>query len=98
MHASLGSMRRSAGAAGADPEARAVWETIQSERAVGALHVVELVQQKGRLRPGLDRQEAIDIVWTLIEAGHYLQLVHQRGWSPERFQAWLTGQRQVPLT
>jgi AcrR family transcriptional regulator len=85
------------GAAGADPEARTVWETIQSERAVGAQHVVELVQQKGRLRPGLDRQEAIDVVWTLIEAGHYLQLVHQRGWTPERFQDWLTDTLRAQL-
>lgn len=78
------------GAAGADPEARALWEKVQSERAVGALHVVEFLEQKGRLRPGLDRAEAIDVVWTLIEPGLYFQLVHQRAWTAERFQAWLT--------
>ena len=78
------------GAAGADPEARALWERVQSERAVGAQHVIEFVQQKGPLRPGLDRQEAIDLIWTVIEPGVYFQLVHQRGWTTERFQAWLT--------
>jgi AcrR family transcriptional regulator len=78
------------GAAGADPEARDLWRKVQSERAVGAQHVIEFLEQKGPLRAGLDRQEAIDLVWTLIEPGPYFQLVHQRGWTPERFQAWLT--------
>jgi AcrR family transcriptional regulator len=78
------------GAAGADPEARALWAKVQLERAVGAQHVIEFVEQKGPLRRGLDRQEAIDLVWTLIEPGLYFQLVHQRGWTEERFQAWLT--------
>lgn len=78
------------GAAGADPEARALWETVQSERAVGAEHVIELLEQKGPLRGALDRQEAIDLVWALIEPGLYFQLVLQRGWTAERFQAWLT--------
>jgi AcrR family transcriptional regulator len=77
------------GAAGADSEARALWETVQSERAIGAEHVIEIVEQKGGLRRGLDRREAIDIVWTLIEPGLYFQLVHQRAWKVERYQAWL---------
>jgi hypothetical protein len=33
--------------------------------------VIEFLEQKGPLRPGLDRQEAIDLVWTMIEPGAY---------------------------
>jgi hypothetical protein len=49
------------------------------------------------LRSGLAHKEAIGIVWTLIEAGHYLQFVHQRGWTAEQFQAWLTDTLQAQL-
>jgi AcrR family transcriptional regulator len=85
------------GAAGADPEARAVWERVQSERVVGAQHVLADLEKKSPLRRGLDRQEAIDLLWTLIDPSHYLQLVHHRGWTPERFRAWLTATLQAQL-
>jgi AcrR family transcriptional regulator len=85
------------GAAGADLEARAVWERVQSERAVGAQHVIADLEQKSPLRRGLDRQEAIDLLWTLIDPGNYIQLVDHRGWTAERFQAWLTATLQAQL-
>jgi hypothetical protein len=85
------------GAAGADPEARAVWEKVQTERAIGAQHVIADLEQKSPLRRDLDRQEAIDLLWTLIDPSHYLQLVHHRGWTAERFQAWLTATLQAQL-
>jgi AcrR family transcriptional regulator len=77
------------GAAGADIDARHLWETVQQERAVGAQHVIEALEKKTKLRAGLDRKTAMDIVWTLIEPGLYYQLVRQRGWSPEQFEKWL---------
>ncbi len=77
------------GAAGADPEARALYEKLQGERLVGAKHIVSDVQAKGGLRPGLRAAEAVDIVWALIEPSLYLRLVHQRGWSSKRYGRWL---------
>jgi AcrR family transcriptional regulator len=85
------------GAAGVDAEARALWEKLQAERLVGAQHVVQDLRGKGRLREGLTARTAADIVWTLIEPGPYHQLVHQRGWTPARFRAWLAETLQAQL-
>jgi hypothetical protein len=86
------------GAASADPEVREVFETIGTERRIGAGRVVgQLIAKGGRLRDGLDAEAAADVLWVLIDAGLFHLLVHQRGWTPERFQAWLaeTIQRQL---
>jgi len=85
------------GAAGADPEARALYEKLQGERLVGAKHIVSDVQAKGGLRRGLGVAEAVDIVWALIEPSLYLRLVHQRGWSSKRYARWLAETLQAQL-
>jgi AcrR family transcriptional regulator len=86
------------GAASADPEVRDVFEAIGTERRIGAGNVVTGLLGKGaRLPEGIDEEEAADILWVLIDAGLFHLLVHQCGWTPERFQAWLaeTIQRQL---
>jgi Bacterial regulatory proteins, tetR family. len=86
------------GAASADPEVRDVFETIATERRVGAGNVVtQLIAKGGRLREGLDAEVAADILWVLIDAGLFHLLVHRRGWTPERFQAWLAESIQRQL-
>jgi AcrR family transcriptional regulator len=85
------------GAAGADPAARALWDDHQAQRRQGGANVVGDLLAKGGIRPGLDRESAADLVWVLNDPGLYRLLVHQRGWSPEQFEAWLaqTLQRQL---
>lgn len=69
---------------------RDVFETIATERRIGAGNVVKgLLAKGGRLRDGLDPEGAADILWVLIDAGLFHLLVHRRGWTPERFGAWL---------
>ena len=77
------------GAAGVDPDARALWESHLAQHRQGAANVIGDLISKGGIRPGLDPESAADIVW-LLGPGAYHMLVHRRGWSPERFQAWLT--------
>jgi TetR/AcrR family transcriptional regulator, regulator of autoinduction and epiphytic fitness len=77
------------GAAGVDPKARALWESHLAQHRRGAANVIADLTRKGGIRPGLDPDSAADIVW-LLGPGAYYMLVHRRGWSPERFQAWLT--------
>jgi AcrR family transcriptional regulator len=80
------------GAASADPEVRDVFEAIGTERRVGAGRVIgDLIAKGGRLRLGLDAEEAADVLWILIDAGLFHLLVHQRRWSVPAFQAWLAG-------
>lgn len=78
------------GAAGADPDARALWETHLAQRRRGAANIVSDLLAKGaRLRPGLDADAAADLVWVLNDPGLYAHLVLKQGWSPGRFQTWL---------
>ncbi|HEY4018607.1 MAG TPA: hypothetical protein VGM75_07970 [Pseudonocardiaceae bacterium] len=45
----------------------------------------------GDLKAGLSTRDAIDIAWTLNNPRTYLMLVAERGWSPERYEQWLSG-------
>ncbi len=84
-------------AAGADPDARLLWTKHQAERRIGAANVVADVVAKGRLRKGLTREQAADIVWVLNSPGLHYDLVLGREWPPHRFTEWLadTLQRQL---
>jgi AcrR family transcriptional regulator len=77
------------GAAGADPDARAQWEESQQQRHRAARLLVDDLLAVDRLRPGLDPDAAADEVWVLNDATLYHALVHQRGWSRERYRTWL---------
>jgi AcrR family transcriptional regulator len=77
------------GAAGVDPEARALWESHLAQHRQGAANVVADLMRKGVLKKGLDPVAAADIVW-LLGPGTYNMLVNRRGWSPGQFQTWLT--------
>ena len=85
------------GAASADPEVRDVFERIQTERRIGAAHVIGDVMAKGRLRDGLDPETAADIMWVLNDPGLYFLLVHHRGWTPGRFRSWLAETMETQL-
>ena len=77
------------GAAGVDPDARALWEAHLAQHRQGAANVIGDLSRKGGIRPGLDPESAADVVWLLGPSAYHM-LVNRRGWSPERFQAWLT--------
>lgn len=47
------------------------------------------LEQSGRLRPGLSGPAAVDLAWSLISPAIYEQLVLDRGWTPDQFEAWL---------
>ncbi len=79
------------GAAGGDPEARGVWETIHAERLRGATHVVADLQARAPLAHGLTAAAARDILYAYIDPSLLHVLVHERGWSTARFQRWLAG-------
>ena len=76
-------------AAPSDPEIHALWELIQSDFYVNQRTVVESLDRKHALDPGLDIPRAADLLWTLNHPDVWLLLVGRRGWSPEQFEAWL---------
>jgi hypothetical protein len=85
------------GAASTDPEVRASWEEIRSERRTGAANFLRFLTDIGPLRNGLDNEEAADIVWVLNDPGLYHQLVVERGWSEQAYRDWLSETMQSQL-
>ena len=86
------------GAAGADADARGLWEAHLAQRRQGAANVVsDLLAKRAQLRSDLLVEAAADLLWVLNDPGLYGQLVLRRGWTPEHFQSWLadTMQRQL---
>jgi AcrR family transcriptional regulator len=72
-----------------DPEVRAFIDTIEDERAAGTAMIATLLHDRFGLRAGLTVDDAADILWTLTAPELTLRLVHRRGWSLDRYEAWL---------
>ncbi|GAA2870985.1 TetR family transcriptional regulator [Streptosporangium fragile] len=79
------------------PAATELWETLQGNRRAGARMVVEHVRTLGPLRPGLDGERAVDVLWLLNDPAHFDALVRQRGWARDAFRDWLAGMMRDAL-
>lgn len=75
-------------AAPADPDIGELWRRIQSEFYELQRDIVEVLDEKGALRPGLDAARAGDLLWTLNHPDVWQLLVVQRGWTPEQYEQW----------
>jgi len=75
-------------AAPADPEIASLWELIQSDFYANQRTIVESIQEKRALAPGLDVDRATDLLWTLNHPDVWLLLVGARGWTPNQFETW----------
>jgi len=51
--------------------------------------MITFLRDAGALRPGLSHKAARDIFWMLTGGDVYRMLVHERGWSPQKYQDWL---------
>jgi AcrR family transcriptional regulator len=76
-------------ASSTEPEAEQVWQEISERRAANMRNLIRDVCDPGGLRPGLTVDEAADVVWMLNSSDVYLLMTRDRGWSPQRFEAWL---------
>jgi hypothetical protein len=57
---------------------------LRAQRTVTAGWIVDGLRERAPLRPGLDRSEAVDIVWLLMDPAVFDRLT-ARGWTPGRF-------------
>ena len=48
-----------------------------------------MLAERGVLRPGLSIEDGSAILWTLCSLAVFDLFVTTRGWSAERYQAWL---------
>jgi AcrR family transcriptional regulator len=77
-------------ARGSDPELGRLWDEMEARRLDGQGRFVRMLADRGVLRPGLAVDAATDVTWTLCSLAVYDLLVLERGWSDDRYQAWLT--------
>jgi len=85
------------GAATSDPEAAKLYGVMVEQRRNAMREPAQLFADAGALRPDLDIEVAADLMWFYNDPSLYDKLVRQRGWSVDRFQAWLTEALQVQL-
>jgi AcrR family transcriptional regulator len=78
---------RSAGAV--DPEIAELRARMQASRYTNLKVFVTWLQANGPLRGGMSADEAAAIVWTLASPEAHGLLRRDRGWSRERYAAWL---------
>ena len=76
-------------AAAADDELRQLWRITEDQRRTGAGYVIDALLRKEPLRPGLDREAAIDLLWAITAADIFRRLTHHREWPVQRYEEWL---------
>lgn len=83
IHAIMGS------AAATDPEIAALRLTHQQQRLVVQTEFARLLAAVGPLREGLSIEEAGEHYWILASPEVHHILTTERGWSQDRYEAWL---------
>lgn len=66
-----------------------LWSEISQRRAANMRLFARDLEATGSLRASLSIDEVADIIWSMNAPEYYLLLVEQRGWSVDRFEAWL---------
>jgi AcrR family transcriptional regulator len=84
-------------ASATDDDIAELYATIKQQRRIGARTAAETLAALGPLRDDLDLDTATDILWLLKDPALYTALVGDRGWPPERYQAWLARTMQASL-
>jgi AcrR family transcriptional regulator len=84
-------------AAPGDPDAKAALTALNANRLQGMSEFAALLHANGSLRPGVSRQEARDVLWTLNSPELYELLAIERGWSAQRYARWITRQLAAAL-
>ena len=85
------------GAAAHDAEAAALRAALVEQRWTSMRGVAGRFVAEGILRPELDAEHAAGVLWLANDPSLFDKLVRERGWTVDRFQAWLTELTQVGL-
>jgi AcrR family transcriptional regulator len=67
-----------------------VWAKLEEEALVGMTMLARHFAGSGQLRDGVDVDEVRDVLWNYLAIDTYERLVLARGWTHERYAAWLT--------
>jgi len=66
-----------------------LWQVNEQQRLQAAGLFIDNLLSKSRLKPGLDRDGAVDVLWTHLATDNFRRLVRDRGWSMDQFERWL---------
>ena len=77
-------------AAATEPDAKHIWQNISRRRATNMRKLARELGEVGGLRQDLSIDEAADVIWATNSAELFLMLTTERGWTPDRYQHWLT--------
>jgi AcrR family transcriptional regulator len=72
-----------------DDSLQPVWSALEEEGLVGMTALGRHLLDTGRLREGIDLDEVRDVLWNYLAIDTYERLVLRRGWTLERYTAWL---------
>jgi AcrR family transcriptional regulator len=81
-------MRVMRDAADADEDIAALWQRIQDDFHANQRSIVDSLQAKRALAPGLDPARAADVLWTLNHPDVWHLLVGERAWSADEWEQW----------
>ena len=84
-------------AAPADHEIAGMLAQLKADRLDGMSEFAALLAARRALRPGVSKQQATDVLWTLNSPELYELLVLERGWSPRRYGGWVARQLATAL-
>lgn len=71
------------------PELRKTQQAFEALRRDMQRERIDALFKAGRARPGLDKDTAAGVLWMFTGRDVYHKLVHESGWSPDKFQHWL---------
>jgi AcrR family transcriptional regulator len=77
-------------AAVVDQEAADLLEAINKQRVDGQSRVARALSERAALADGIGEAEAVDIIYALMSSEVYRILTVERGWSPDRYERWLS--------
>jgi AcrR family transcriptional regulator len=74
-----------------DPDLLARYQANEQNRYARLNEMLPVLKRSRRLRRGLSPREAVGIAWTMLGPDYYSHLVLDQGWSPDRYEAWVSG-------
>jgi AcrR family transcriptional regulator len=77
-------------AAVTDPDMAAQWATNEQQRLTASATLARMLGERDALKPGSTEAEATDVIFGLLSLELYLLLTTRRGWTPQRWQGWVT--------
>ena len=72
-----------------DPDFDAAWQDRMAHRRGNMGAIVKWLAEAGELADGMSVKSGTDIVWTMLSVHLFEDLVVDRGWSTERYEAFV---------